>query len=60
MDRETLPPTQADEAALAFSASQQARSRSAEFFAAIQHTARMAGLKETHHDVDSDVHGESL
>lgn len=45
MDRETLPPTSADEAALAYGRRlAETSDRSADFWAAVERLARQAGL----------------
>ncbi len=62
MDRDTQPPTSADEAALAYGRRLAANEdRAAHFWAAVERTARHAGITtETPDDLDPDVHGEGF
>jgi hypothetical protein len=62
MDHDTLPPTSADAAALAYGRRLAAQEdRAAHFWAVVERTARHAGIAtETPNDLDPDVHGEGF
>lgn len=58
MDHDTLPPDSADDAALEYGRQLgELEDRTADWWACIKRTARQAGLGDTPHDLDSNVHG---